>query len=339
MTPRAYSLPSALKSSGKVLETYGIEIEYGPNPAPVPELLSDQAKSAWPNLPRLPLAVRNADQLGALRRFTAAREQEEYKRLKDEYAIRDVSINGVRTMWSTPPDLRHHDKTLIFIHGGAYVMSTRKAQLPLQAAVASRLGLRVVSIGYPKAPEHPYPAAPDAIVEVYRALLEAYGATDLGLFGASSGGGLVLATLMRLKRDGLPLPAASAALSPMADLKLSGDLFQLVGDNDPVLSREGMLDAVAGYCGEADRGDPLVSPVFGDYTGVTPLFFLAGTRELVGDDAVRAAAKARGDGCDVTLIVNDGMWHAAIGDGSGIPEQQFAFDELIKFFEKHLTGG
>ena len=90
------------------------------------------------------------------------------------------------------------------------------------------------------------------------------------------------------------------------------------------------------YLGEADPKDPLVNPVFGDYTGMTPMFLLAGTAEIVASDATRVAARARSQGVDTTLLVMDGMWHVPIADGSGVPELQLAYDELIKFIKLHL---
>jgi acetyl esterase/lipase len=91
-----------------------------------------------------------------------------------------------------------------------------------------------------------------------------------------------------------------------------------------------------GYVGDADPTDPLVSPVFGDYADVTPLFLLSGTAEIVGSDAIRVAASARSQGVDVTLLVSDGMWHVPISNGSGVPELQLAYNEMIKFFRRHM---
>ena len=79
-----------------------------------------------------------------------------------------------------------------------------------------------------------------------------------------------------------------------------------------------------------------MSPVFGTYTGMTPMFLLSGSSEVLGSDAIRIAANARSQGCDVTLLVNDGMWHLPIANGSGVHELQRAYDEMIKFFKRHL---
>ena len=116
----------------------------------------------------------------------------------------------------------------------------------------------------------------------------------------------------------------------------SGFLFKALGLNDPILPPYGTYTGVRAYVGGADGKDPLVSPVFGDYTGVTPMFLFCGTSELLGSDAIRVAANARSQGCDVTLYVNDGMWHVSIGNGTGVPELQQPYDEMIKFFRPHL---
>ena len=122
----------------------------------------------------------------------------------------------------------------------------------------------------------------------------------------------------------------------------SGYLVTAVGLRDPVLPppASGMISVMQGYVGDADPRDPLVSPVFGDYTGVTPLFLLSGTAEVLASDAPRVAARARGQGVNVTLLVLDGMWHVPIANGTGVPELQLAYDEMIKFFKRHcLVAG
>ena len=338
MSEETYNFPAVMKELGKVLEEAGLQVAYGANPIPVPEVLSEEAKAAWLNLPKLPLPANNPKQLAAMRQLTDMLDNAVYEQLRESYSIEDAKLNGITTMWITPPELSHEDRVMVFIHGGGFVVNSRRSQLALQAAVGSRLGVKVVSIEYPLAPEHPYPAATDAIVAAYQGLLDQYGAATIGLFGTSAGGGHVLATLLRLKRDGIALPSVSAALSPGADMSFSGDSFTFVGAQDPILPVQGAIDSLSSYRGEADPKDPLVSPVFGDWTGMTPLFLFAGTREIVMSDAIRIAAGARRDGCEVALLVSDGMWHVSVADGSGVPEEQFAFDQMIVFLTKHLLG-
>ncbi len=333
---KVFTLPVQMKALAKGLEQAGVRIIYGANSVPPPEGISNAAKQAWPNLPQVPLQAHDLKQLAELRKFVDALDDVAFEKLKARYSMKDRVINGITTLWITPPKLKHRDKVMIFIHGGGWIVNSRKAQVKLQSDVADSLGMKLVSIEYRLAPEHPYPAALNDIVAAYKGIIKEYEAENIGLFGTSAGGGLTLATLLRLKADGLPLPAASAPLSPGADMTASGYMYRGVGLQDPILPPYGAYTAMQGYVGKANPRDPLVSPVFGDYAGMTPLFLLCGTAEIIGSDAIRVAARARKQGCDVTLLVSDGMWHVPIANGSGVPELQLAYDEMIKFFRRHL---
>lgn len=331
-----FYLPEQLKDVAKVLEDAGVEIVYGPNPVPVPENLSPQAKKVWKSLPQLPLQAYDAKKLTAMRKFQAIGEKATYDKLKTQYTIEDKEVHGIKTLWSTPKELKHKDKVMFFIHGGGMVVNTRKTQLQLQLDVANSLGVKIVSVEYPLAPENPYPAAVNDVLKAYQGVIKEYGAENVGVFGTSAGGGLTTALLLHLKERGLPLPAASAPISPESDMTSSGYLFKAVGLNDPILPPYGTYSAVKAYAKGSDPKDPLVSPVFGDYSGITPMFLVCGSSEVLGSDAIRIAANARSKGVDVTLYVNDGMWHCPIGQGTGVPELQQPYDEMIKFFKKHL---
>jgi acetyl esterase/lipase len=331
-----FTFPPQLEGFAKGLEEAGVHIVYGPNSIPAPEGISEAAKGVWANLPQLPLPADDPEKLAAMREMTFLAEDAEFERFESAYSLEDRAINGITTLWITPTNLMHDDKVMIFIHGGGWILNSRKTQLPLQTAVADSLGAKVVSIEYPLAPEHPYPAALNDVVAAYEGIISEYGADNAGLFGTSAGGGIMLATLLRLSDNGLPLPAASAALSPGADMTASGHMYRVVGLQDPILPPYGSYTAMRAYVGEADPKDPFVSPVFGDYSGVSPLFLLTGTSEIVASDAIRVAASARSQGVDVTLLVSDGMWHVPISNGSGVPELQMAYDEMVDFFRRHM---
>ena len=331
-----FTLPPQMEPVAKGREEAGIKISYGPNSVPAPEGISDAAKTVWQSLPQVPLQAHDLKKLAALRKFVNSLDDATFEKLKTPYSMKDRVTNGITTLWITPPQLKHEDRVMIFIHGGGWIVNSRKAQVKLQADVADSLGVKLASIEYRLAPEHPYPAAVNDIVAAYEGIIKEYGAENTGLFGTSAGGGLTLATLLRLKADGLPLPAASAPLSPGADMTASGFMYRNVGLRDPILPPYGTYTAMQAYVGKADPMDPLVSPVFGDFTGMTPMFLLAGTAEIIGSDAIRVAARARNQGVDVTLLVSDGMWHVPIGNGSGVPELQLAYDEMIKFFKRQM---
>ena len=331
-----YTFPPAAEPLAKELQAAGLPIVYGPNSVPVPPGISAQARDAWPNNPQLPLPADDPVKLAAVRQFSSRTDAIERAKYAPSHNLEDRTLNGITTLWITPSQVRHPDKLMVFIHGGAWVVNSRYAQLGLQCAVADTLGLRVVSLEYRLAPEHPYPAALDDINAAYSGLLKDYRPSDVGIFGTSAGGGLTLATLLRLKGSGGALPAAAAALSPGADMTHSGYLFSAVGLNDPILTPRDIDICMRAYVAGADAKDPLVSPVFGNYTGIPPLFVLASTAEVIGSDGVRVADTARAQGVDVTLLVSDGMWHVPIADGTGIPELQRAFDLMVDFFRRRL---
>lgn len=333
---KSYTFPRQAEPLAKGLQEAGIAIVYGPNSVPAPPGISDAARQAWANQPQLPLPADDPAKLAAVRAFSAATEDAEFAKRSATHGLEDRTLNGIPTLWVTPRDLRHPDTVMMFIHGGAWIVNSRRTQLALQCAVADSLGVPVVSVEYRLAPEHPYPAALDDVLAAYSGLVEDFRPGNIGVFGTSAGGGLALAALLGLKARGLPSPAAAAPLSPGADMTHSGYLFGSVGLNDPILTPYDVDLAMRAYVGGADPRNPLVSPVFGDYTGAPPLFLLATTGEIIGSDAIRVAERARAQGAEATLVVSDGMWHVPIADGTGIPELQGAYDQMIGFFRRHL---
>lgn len=331
-----YTFPPNHEEPARGLQQAGIRIVFGPNTVPAPAGISAQAKAAWANQLQMPLPADDPARLAAVRQFTVDIDKNVVAELSATHAIEDSQINGITVQRVTPRVLTHPDRAVVFIHGGAWILNSRRTQLHLQCAIADALGVPVLSIEYRLAPEHPYPAALDDVIAAYTGIIAEFGPENVQLLGVSAGGGLTLATLLRLKNDGLPLPAAAAALCPGADMTHSGYLFTAVGLNDPVLSPYDIDLSMRAYVAGAPPTDPLVSPVFGDYAGCPPLFLLATTAEIIGSDGIRVAQSARTAEVDVTLVVSDGMWHVPVADGTGIPEVQQAYDQLIGFFRRRL---
>src|SRR6185436_6412639 len=119
--------------------------------------------------------------------------------------------------------------------------------------------------------------------------------------GDSAGGNLTLATLLALRDRKLPLPAGGVPLSATTDLTLASESLKTV--DDPIISAKTMPIFREHYLGKSDPRNPLASPVFGDYHGIPPLLIVAGEHEMLRDDSIRVANKAREDGIPVTLEV------------------------------------
>lgn len=252
----------------------------------------------------------------------------------DADVIGDVQVEVV-----TPRDVRPDpdEKALLYLHGGGYVVGSPFEGLTLSGPIAHRLGVRAWAPRYRLAPEHAYPAAVDDAMTVYRALVEQVGAENLAVFGDSAGGNLTLATVLRARDEGLPLPAAVGLLSPWADIGDAGDAGIVVEGHDPTLGAGSDLDGAArSYAGALALDDPRVSPLYADYTeGFPPAIITTGTRDYLLSSCVRLHREMRRSGTDVTLHVWEGMWHV-FEFYPDIPEGADSLAEIATFLGRHL---
>jgi epsilon-lactone hydrolase len=177
-------------------------------------------------------------------------------------------LPGIPVRIATPPGFDPKGaaakKLLLYLHGGAYILGTCEVQWPTVGLVSKLLGVRVLCPNYRLAPEHPFPAALDDAVAVYKHAAGKYGAQNIALLGDSAGGGLALALLLRARALGLPYPAAVALFSPWAELTKAGDTQVTLAGVDPKLEYDARLRSGAlGYAGgdAARLKDPLLSPL------------------------------------------------------------------------------
>src|SRR5207253_4018265 len=147
--------------------------------------------------------------------------------------------------------------------------------------------------------------------------------------GDSAGGSLTLATLLALRDRRRSLPAGGIALSPTTDLTLSSESLQTV--NDPIISARTMPVFNDLYLGKTDPRNPLASPVFGNYRGIPPILIQIGEHEMLRDDGIRVANKARSDGIPVKLELWPGMFHVFQSHEPLLPEAQEAILHIADF--------
>ena len=253
-----------------------------------------------------------------------------------------TEIDGMPCEWVLAPGA-DPDVRLLYLHGGGHVSGSGAYYLAMAAHVSAAAGCVVLLPDYRLAPEHPFPAAIEDCIRAH-VWLTASGphgpapATATFIAGDSAGGGLTLATLLALRDRGLQLPKAGIGLSAFTDLTLSGESLRSEAEYDPIMSPRCLPDFVALYLGEADASDPLASPAFGDYAGVPPLLLQVGEHEIIRDDSIAAAAKARGDGVEVTLEVWEGMFHVFQSHEPLLPEGREAVEHIAAFMRSCLAS-
>jgi len=201
--------------------------------------------------------------------------------------------------------------TILYFHGGGNVFGSPETALPLTANLVARTGFRAFSLDYRLAPEHPFPAGADDALNAYRALLDSgEDPPAIAFAGDSRGGGHAVTACLAARDAGLPVPAAIVAFSPGLDYTGTGKSMDTKAGIDPLFTRESLLHTATMYLAGQDPDQPLLSPaVHADLTGFPPILLQAGTNELLLDDSVRLAERAREADVDVILDITAGAPH------------------------------
>ncbi len=247
-----------------------------------------------------------------------------------------ATIAGIPALWVRPSG-GATDAALLYLHGGGYVIGSPDTHRNITAHLAQRLGCAVLSLDYGLAPERPHPAAVNDAVAAYRWLLgHGFSASRLAIAGDSAGGGLTLAALMKLRDDGIALPAAAVPISPWTDMTLSGATMRTMAGQDPLCNAEGLGRMAKWFVGDGDASDPYASPVFGDFVGLPPLLIQVGEIETLRDDAVRVerAAIAAGVACELEIFPE--MIHVFQAFVGMVPEADGALDKIGVFLRGHM---
>jgi acetyl esterase/lipase len=249
-----------------------------------------------------------------------------------------VDADGIPGEWISAPDA-DPETFVYYLHGGGYVIGSVNTHRQMIANISRSSGARAFAIDYRLAPEHPFPAAIEDATKGYRWLLgEGIDPGHVVIAGDSAGGGLTAATLLSLRDNGDPLPAAAVMISPWTDMEGLGESMQTKADVDPMIMPDSSHEAADAYLGGADARNPLASPIHADFTGLPPMLIHVGGSEVLLDDSTRLAAKAEAAGVDVTLEEWDEMIHVWHFFASMLPEGQQAIDRIAEFIRQHIPA-
>jgi acetyl esterase/lipase len=246
----------------------------------------------------------------------------------------EVDANGVHSILCTR-DGGDDDPVFVYFHGGGYRIASALAYRAYGSQLAKACGARVLLVDYRLAPEHPYPAAVDDAVAAYQWVLDqgtAPGRVVIG--GDSAGGGLTAALLLAAKERGLPLPAGGVCLSPWVDMTLTAASYEARRDADKLFSKTSAEEASEIYLAGHDPKDPLVSPVFGAWSGMPPLLIQVGDAEVLLDDAAQLASVAAAAGVDVEHHVYAEMPHVWQLSYPAFPEAVDAVGQIAEFVRR-----
>jgi epsilon-lactone hydrolase len=303
---------------------------------PVPDTISPEARHG---LARRVSDVPAPQTVDEKRRSTLVWQTRESIAAKAKYPLKSIensTIAGVPVVVLTPIAISagRRDRVLINLHGGGFVVDA--GSLTETIPIANLTQTKVIAVLYRLAPEHPYPAALDDAIAVYKEVLKTNSPREIVIYGTSAGAILTAQVTAKIKQLGLPMPAATGIFSGLGDFSRSGDsrsLYALGG-------LSGHLDVPKNrgndsYLGEQSRTDPIISPIFSDLHGLPPTLFVTSERDMLLSGTINLHRAYLRAGVDARLVVFEGLSHA-FWNNPDLPESAEANQIVADFFDKNL---
>jgi epsilon-lactone hydrolase len=247
-----------------------------------------------------------------------------------------TSCDGVPAEWAVPNNLMTRG-VVLYLHGGAYAMGSIASHRSLSANIALASKTKCITIDYRLAPEHPFPCAVDDALKSYKWLLKkGFKPEKIVLAGDSAGGGLAIATLIRLKQENLPLPCTAVCLSPWLDLEGSGESSNELMKKDPMIDVPSMKVFAAHYVSDDQLRHPMASPLYADLSGLPPIYIQVSLSEVLLDDTLRFEKKAKAAGVTVEVETWQKTVHVWQLFGSMLPEAMKAIKKIGVYIENKV---
>jgi acetyl esterase/lipase len=258
-----------------------------------------------------------------------------YAKIPDGVTVKPEQIEGINSEWICPQAAKQ-EKIIMYVHGGGYVSGSCNDHRGFVSKFAKTMGYNCLTYEYRLAPENKFPAAVEDSLIIYKYLLDnGFSSENILIAGESAGGGLTLCLLLAIKEKGLSQPVAAVAISPWADLTCSGESYKTKGkfslaptDSWTVFSKH--------YVGDGDPHNPLISPVFGELSGLPPIYINSGTADELYDDGRLFAEKAKHLGVDITFVSGENMVHCYPLLAPMFREATEAMEEIKVFVRKWL---
>jgi acetyl esterase/lipase len=246
-----------------------------------------------------------------------------------DIAVEPAQLGQVRGEWLRVPEA-HPARLILYLHGGGYIAGSPESHRALAAKLCKASGAVGLSLSYRLAPEFPFPAGLRDAVDAYRFVTgKGFAPSSIVLAGDGAGGGLAFATLLALRNSSLPMPAGCLAMSPWADLSLSGWSIMHNARSEAQLSWELLFLSARHYLKGANPADIYASPVFGSFRDFPPIMVHAGSQEILRDDASRIGELAAAANVPVSVEIYDRMQH--VFQASSASEAKVSLARLGQF--------
>lgn len=286
-------------------------------------------------------ALRKASDLSLPQRRLAMDRQVERFKNAQGVSLSRVTIGGRAAEWLVPSQ-EVAGAAVLYLHGGAYTVGSLDSHRALASHIAKASKVRVLLLDYRLAPENPFPAALDDAVSAFVWIQRELGIKPerIVIAGDSAGGGLTLATVLRLRDRGHALPRALVLLSPWTDLTFSGESFERLRHQDPFFPTVDRLQQAAlAYAGQSPLNHPEISPRLADLHGLPEIYIQVGAQEALLSDSIDLASEATKVGVRVRIEEWPGMWHVWQSFCDWMPESKDAIRRIGSYISDALPKG
>jgi len=327
-----------------------LQAQEATNPKPfvyIPETVSPQAAAALSMFTDPSLGGHSVPAADDLESWKLIQKQFETKGLKRQEpvlerlqpTVTEMELGGVPVLEIKPRGWTDNGKLMIYTHGGAYTMYSARSTLSSAAVMAEATGLRVISIDYTLAPHAQWQEVIEQVVRVFKALVKrGHAMQDMGIYGDSAGGGMAAGAVLKMRDEGLKMPAVVVLWSPWSDITETGDTYQTLKHAEPFFLYETALKPSAdAYADPKDQKNPYVSPVYADYSkGFPPTLIQGGTKEIFLSNFIRHYQALDTAGQIVKLDLYEGMFHVFQPSLYDAPESNIALAKVNAFLQEHL---
>ncbi|MFT7405991.1 MAG: monoterpene epsilon-lactone hydrolase [Zhongshania sp.] len=279
----------------------------------------------------------------------ALSSERRFKRLRKVMALdtgavsKDVVVKpdivaGVPVEWVYPKSLEGDDSTdiCVYFHGGAFVMGGMNSHRHMAAYLCKQAKLKMLMVDYRLAPEHPFPAAVDDTMAVYRELIgHGRSPQKLILAGDSAGGNLALVCMQQIRDAKMAMPKAFVLFSPWLDFTYSSPAFVENNAKDVLLNQTILSESAAMYAADHSLEDRRISPLEGSVAGLPPCFIIASRIEVLRDDSRRLRDSIETAGGTVTYREWKNVPHAFPVFCKFLPEAKRALKDSAAFIGAH----
>ncbi|WP_448702663.1 alpha/beta hydrolase [Mucilaginibacter sp. AW1-3] len=249
----------------------------------------------------------------------------------------ETDAGGVPAMWAVPKGCTE-DRVILCFHGGGFFSGSMYTHRKLYGHFAKSIGCRALILHYRRSPEHVHPAQVNDALAAYQWLLaQGIQANHIALIGDSAGGGLSITTALLAREKGLPLPAAIMPFSAWFDMEATGASMKSNHLNDLLLNQDWVKGMAGMFLGEnGNPKDPFANPLYADLTGLPPVYMHVGGDEILLDDSLRLAERARKAGVDVSIDIFPGMQHSFQMAAGRAPESDDSISRFVGWVKPKL---